>query len=249
MLSDAELARYARQILLPGFDIAGQERLKAARVLVLGLGGLGSPAALYLAGAGVGTLVLADGDVVETSNLQRQLCHTEADCGRNKAGSAAAAIAARNPEVAVEVIARTLDEPGLDGLLPGLDLVLDCTDNYPVRYALNRASLRHGVPVVSAAAVRTEAQVAVLDPAGGGPCYRCLYPQGGADTALSCSQSGVLGPVVGVAGSLQALEAIKLLSACAEPLRNHLLIMDLATLDFQRLRVGRRADCPDCGDR
>lgn len=246
MLTDSELSRYARQILLPGFDIAGQERLKSARVLVLGLGGLGSPAALYLAGAGIGRLVLADGDVVESSNLQRQFCHTEADCGGNKAESAAAAIKALNSTVAIETIPRHLDEAALDSLLPGLDLVLDCTDNYPARYALNRASLRHAVPVVTAAAVRTEAQIAVLDPARGGPCYRCVYPAASADTALSCSQSGVLGPVVGVAGSLQALEALKLLSGCAEPLRDSLLVMDLATLQFQRLRVGRRPDCPDC---
>ncbi|WP_116368546.1 HesA/MoeB/ThiF family protein [Parahaliea mediterranea] len=247
MLTDAQLQRYARQILVPGVDIAGQERLQQARVMVLGLGGLGSPAALYLGGAGVGHLVLADGDTVAVDNLPRQLCHQDDDCGRNKAHSAAAAIAARNPEVSVEVIPRRLDEADLDACLPGLDLVLDCSDNYPLRYALNRASLRHRVPVVSAAAVRLEAQIALLDPNRNDPCYRCLYPEAGAQTALSCAESGVLGPVVGVAGSLQALEAIKYLSGCAEPLAGTLLMMDLATLEFRRLGVQRRDGCPDCG--
>ncbi|GAB3286428.1 HesA/MoeB/ThiF family protein [Parahaliea aestuarii] len=249
MLTDDELLRYSRQILVPGFDIAGQEKLQRARVLVLGLGGLGSPAALYLGGAGVGQLLLADGDVVEVDNLPRQLCHRQSDCGRNKAESAAEAIAGRNPGVRIEVIPRHLQATDLDQLLPGLDLVLDCSDNYPVRYALNRASRRHRVPVVSAAAVRTEAQIALLDPNREGPCYRCLYPDAGSDTALSCAESGVLGPVVGVAGSLQALEAIKYLSGCADPLGDTLLVMDLASLAFQRLRIRRRDNCPDCGSR
>lgn len=246
-LSDEELSRYARQILLPGFDVAGQERLKAASVLVLGLGGLGSPVALYLGGAGVGRLVLADGDRVELSNLQRQLAHTGADLGRNKAESAADAVRRRNPCVALEVLPGRLEEAALRTLVGGVDLVVDCTDNYPARYALNRACIAAGVPLVSAAAVRAEGQIAVFHPAAGGACYRCLYPEAGADTALSCSESGVLGPVVGVLGSLQALEALKWLAGYGEPLLGGLLVLDLATLQVQRLAIGPRPGCPDCG--
>lgn len=246
MLSDSDLERYSRQILLPGFDIAGQERLRNSTVLILGLGGLGSPAALYLAAAGVGCLRLADGDAVELSNLQRQFIHREADLGRNKAESAAAAIAERNPAVVVDLLARRLDEAALEEAMQGVDVVLDCSDNYPIRYALNRVCLKHGIPLISAAAVRSEGQLAVFDPRSGGACYRCLYPEAGAESALSCSQSGVLGPVVGVLGSLQALEAIKLLSAYGQVLRAELLLMDLATLDIQRVGLSARPACPDC---
>lgn len=249
MLSDEQLARYARQILLEGFDIAGQERLLAASVLVVGLGGLGSPVALYLAGAGVGRLLLADGDCVELSNLQRQLAHTQADLGRNKATSAASAVAARNPDVAVEVIAKRLQEPQLRKLVHGVDLVVDCTDNYPARYALNRACIAAGVPLVSAAAVRAEGQIAVFYPAGGGPCYRCLYPEAGATTALSCSEGGVLGPVVGTMGSLQAMEVLKLLSGYGEALVGALVVLDFVSFDVRRLSITPRPDCPDCGPR
>jgi adenylyltransferase/sulfurtransferase len=247
MLSDDQLLRYNRQILLRDFDIAGQECLLKATVLVVGLGGLGCPAALYLAAAGVGTLILADGDEVELGNLQRQIAHNTADIGCNKARSAAAAVAALNPEVAVEVIPSQLEAAHLPPLLARVDLVVDASDNYPVRYALNRACLARGVPLVSAAAVRSEGQVAVFDPIRGGPCYRCLYPQEGATGALSCSENGVLAPLVGVVGSLQAMEAIKLLTGFGESLRGKLLILDLATMDIRRLALPPRAGCPDCG--
>jgi molybdopterin-synthase adenylyltransferase len=247
VLSDQQLQRYARQILLPGFDVAGQERLQAARVLVLGLGGLGSPVALYLAGAGVGQLVLADGDAVELSNLQRQILFEQDDLGRNKAAAAAAAIGRRNPEVALEVWAQRLDEAALAEVVPRVDLVVDGSDNYPVRYALNRACIAAGVPLVSAAAVRAEGQIAVFHPAREGGCYRCLYPEQGASTALSCSESGVLGPVVGVLGSLQALEAIKLLAGYGEVRPGSLLLLDLAAGEINRLAIPPRPGCPDCG--
>lgn len=247
MLSDEQLLRYNRQILLSDFDVAGQERLLAASVLVVGLGGLGCPAALYLAAAGVGRLVLADGDAVELSNLQRQIAHGDRDIGANKAHSAAAAIAAQNPAVTVEVVPAMLTAQTMPELLAGVDLVVDATDNYPVRFALNRACLQAGLPLVSAAAVRCEGQVAVFDPLRGGPCYRCLYPETGADTALSCSESGVLAPLVGVVGSLQAMEALKILAAFGEPLRGQLLLLDLRTMDIRRLALPRRPGCPDCG--
>ncbi len=246
MLSDAQLMRYSRQILLHDFDVAGQERLLRSRVLVVGLGGLGCPAALYLAAAGVGELLLADGDDVELSNLQRQIAHTGDDIGTNKARSAAVAIAALNPEVKIEVIARELVEDSMPELVARVDLVVDATDNYPVRFALNRACIAAGVPLVSGAAVRTEGQVAVFDPVRGGPCYRCLYARDEATTALSCSDSGVLAPLVGVIGSLQAMEALKLLSGFGETLRGKLLLLDLRTMDIRQLTLPPRSDCPDC---
>ena len=245
-LSDDELLRYNRQILLHDFDVAGQERLQAARVLIVGLGGLGSPAALYLAAAGVGELLLADGDNVELSNLQRQIAHGEADRGRNKAMSAADAIARLNPHTEVQVIARHLDHAALAPLVRNVHLVLDATDNYGVRFAMNEACAAAGVPMVSAAAVRSEAQVSVFHPAGGGPCYRCLYTPGSDDTALSCAESGVLAPLVGVVGAMQAMEALKLLSGFGETLVGKLMILDLRTMDIRRLDLQPRVDCPVC---
>ena len=246
VLSDEQLLRYNRQLLLHDFDVAGQERLQRAAVLVVGLGGLGCPAALYLAAAGVGRLVLADGDNVELSNLQRQVAHGDADIGCNKAQSVADTLAALNHEVELEVIPRSLEEDDLPPLVQRVDLVLDATDNYPTRYALNRACIAGGIPLVSGAAVRSEGQVAVFDPARGGPCYRCLYPLESGDTALSCSESGVLAPVVGVIGSLQAMEAIKVISGFGEPLRGRLLMLDLRTMEIRTLALSPRAGCEDC---
>lgn len=247
MLTDEQLLRYNRQILLHNFDVAGQERLQQSTVLIAGLGGLGCPAALYLAAAGVGRLVLADGDAVELSNLQRQVAHGQEDIGRNKAESVAASIAGINPEVDVIVRPFHLDEHNLPGLVGESDLVLDGTDNYPTRFALNRACISAGVPLVSGAAVRSEGQVAVFDPHRGGPCYRCLYPTEGAHTALSCSDSGVLAPVVGVIGTLLAMETLKLLAGYGSPLRSRLLVMDLYSMETQKLVLNARDDCPDCG--
>lgn len=246
MLSDEQLLRYNRQILLHDFDIAGQERLQQAKVLIVGLGGLGCPASLYLAAAGVGELQLADGDNVELSNLQRQIAHDTASIGRNKAESAAAAIAALNPETQLHIIPRHLGEEDLAELVGGADLVVDATDNYPIRFALNRACIAEKIPLVSAAAVRSEGQLALFDPARGGPCYRCLYTPGEQDTALSCSESGVLAPVVGVLGSLLAMEVVKLLSQFGEPLREKLLMIDLRTMDIRKLGFQAHKDCPDC---
>lgn len=247
MLSDQQLLRYNRQILLHDFDVAGQERLLQATVLVVGLGGLGCPAALYLAASGVGRLLLADGDRVELGNLQRQIAHGNADIGTNKADSVAAAIGALNPGVELEVIPQQLTEEALPALMSRVDLVVDATDNYPVRFALNRACIAAAVPLVSAAAVRSEGQITVFDPTRGGPCYRCLYPQTGEDTALSCSESGVLAPVVGILGSMQALEALKVLAGFGEPLLGKLLLLDLRNMDICRLSLPVRPDCPDCG--
>ncbi len=246
MLTDEQLVRYGRQILLHDFDVAGQEKLLASTVMVVGLGGLGSPVAMYLAAAGVGHLVLVDGDQVESSNLQRQIAHGDADLQRNKASSAADTLATLNHQVRVTVFAERLNEDAMSQRLQGVDLVVDATDNYPVRFSLNRACMAAGIPLVSAAAVRTEGQLAVFHPAAGGACYRCLYPEAGDDTALSCSASGVLAPVVGVLGSLQALESIKWLTGYGEATVGRLLVADLRTLEFRTLALTPRADCPDC---
>lgn len=247
MLTDTQLLRYNRQLLMHEFDVAGQEKLLRARVLVVGLGGLGCPAAMYLAAAGVGQLVLADGDVVELSNLQRQISHGQSDIGSNKARSAASSIAALNPDTEVRVVAERLDEAAMAREASAVDLVVDATDNYPARFALNRACIAAGIPLVSAAAVRSEGQLSVFDPLRGGPCYRCLYPVEGSASALSCSESGVLAPLVGVFGALQAMEALKLLAGFGEPLRGALLVMDLRSQEVRRLSLAARPGCPDCG--
>ncbi|MEH6580356.1 MAG: molybdopterin-synthase adenylyltransferase MoeB [Halioglobus sp.] len=247
MLSDEQLLRYSRQILMPEFDIQGQLSLRNATVLVVGLGGLGSPVALYLAGAGIGKLVLADGDAVDLSNLQRQIAHNSDDIGKNKAQSAAESIAALNPEVEVEVLPQSLGEGDLSERVSAIDLVVDATDNYPVRYAINRACIQAGIPMVSGSAIRSEGQVSVFDPVKGGPCYRCLYPVDGSHTALSCSESGVLAPLVGVVGSLLAMEAIKVLADYGTSLQGQLLLLDLRSMDVRKLTLPARQGCPDCG--
>ncbi len=247
MLGDVDLERYSRQLLVPDIDVAGQEALAAATVLLVGLGGLGCPAALYLAAAGVGTVRLADGDRVELSNLQRQIAHTEAGLGDNKASSAARAMSAINHSVRVEVIDRHLDADGMAAAVNGVDLVLDASDRFATRYALNRACVAAGVPLLSAAAIRLEGQLALFDSSRGGPCYRCLYPDAEADdSSRACAENGVLGPVVGVLGSLQALEAIKYLVGMQQSLSDSVLMLDLRSLSMQRLALAPRRDCPDC---
>ncbi len=248
MLSDEALERYSRQLILPDFSLEEQERLAGATVLVVGCGGLGNPLALYLAAAGVGGLRLADGDSVERSNLPRQILFDEGSIGDAKADAAAAFLKARYPQCRVEALAETLDETSMGAAVAGTDLVADGSDNYPTRYALNRACLAAGVPLVSAAAVRTEGQLATFDPARGTACYRCAYPTETGATALSCRDSGVLGPVVGALGTLQALEVIKVLTGWGDTLRGRMLFLDLARYEQRTLALTRRPDCPDCGN-
>lgn len=249
MLSDRALERYSRQLLLPDFDLEQQEQLKATRVLIVGCGGLGSSLALYLAAAGVGELVLADGDRVELSNLQRQILHGDADIGRAKADSAQEALERLTPDCEAIALSRHLEGEELEDAVARSDLVADGSDNYPTRYALNRACIAQGKALVSAAAVRGEGQLSTFYPAGGGPCYRCLYPQEGADSALSCSESGVMGPVVGALGTLQALEVLKLLTGWGDTLVGRLLSLDLKHWEQRVLMLAPRAGCPDCGGR
>jgi adenylyltransferase/sulfurtransferase len=244
-MTDDQLLRYSRQILLPDFGIAGQERLRAASVLIVGLGGLGSPVALYLAAAGVGRLLLADFDSVELSNLQRQIIHSSERIGMPKTESARIALHALNPEVELVGISHALSGEGLAELVAEVDLVLDCCDNFTTRFAVNAACVAARVPLVSGAAIRLEGQVTAFSGQPGGPCYRCLYPNEG-DLDDTCSANGVLAPVVGIIGSLQAAEAIKILTGLGTPLYGRLLLLDAATMDWRRLRLHADPACPVC---
>ena len=245
-LSDEELLRYSRQIMLPAFDVAGQLALSNARVLVAGLGGLGSPVAMYLAAAGVGKLVLVDHDVVEASNLQRQIAHQQNSVGQPKSVSGAERVKALNPGVQVTAIQEKLGEQNLPTLVKQVDLVIDCTDNFTIRFAINKICFDQNKPLVSGAAIRMEGQIAVFDPRQPeAPCYQCLYSDTG-DEALSCSESGVMSPLVGVIGSMQALEAIKVISGMGESLAGSLLIFDALHGDWRKMRLRKDPGCKVC---
>ncbi|MFJ4373459.1 molybdopterin-synthase adenylyltransferase MoeB [Pseudomonas japonica] len=247
MLSDEELLRYSRQILLAQIDIDGQLRLKNASALIVGLGGLGSPVALYLAAAGVGSLHLADFDTVDLTNLQRQIIHDVAAVGQPKVDSALARLRGLNPDIELVAHRRALDEDSLAAAVAGVDLVLDCSDNFATREAVNAACVKAGKPLVSGAAIRLEGQLSVFDPRRPeSPCYHCLYGHG-SDAELTCSEAGVVGPLVGLVGSLQALEALKLLAGFGEPLVGRLLLVDALGTRFRELRVKRDPACAVCG--
>jgi molybdopterin-synthase adenylyltransferase len=246
-LDDGQLLRFSRQIMLPEIDVAGQERLLNARVLIVGMGGLGSPAALYLAAAGVGSLVLADDDQVELSNLQRQIVHRNDAIGLPKVASAARTLKDLDPRVKVEVLTERLSGDRLEAQIRDVDLVLDATDNFRTRYAINDACWGAGRPLVSGAAIRWEGQVAVFDPRqDAAPCYRCLYPEG-SDAALNCADNGVIAPLVGIIGSCQALEAIKILCGVGETLAGYVLYFDAQYMDWRKLRLKPDPACPTCG--
>lgn len=247
-MTDDELLRYSRQILLPEFDIDGQERLRQSHALIVGLGGLGSPVAMYLAAAGVGRLTLVDFDTVDLSNLQRQIIHHTADLGRLKVESARDTLRALNPLVEVMTIPKALDEAEWREQVGRADVVVDACDNLPTRLSINAACVRAGTPLVTGAAIRLEGQVLVWRPGGEGACYRCLYR----DTVMNpetCAQTGVLAPVVGIIGSLQATEAIKVLTHLGEPLDGRLLLLDAARMEWRTMKVGRWSGCPVCGNK
>lgn len=245
-LSDDDLLRYSRQILLKQVDIDGQLRLAKGRVLIVGLGGLGSPVALYLAAAGVGELHLADFDSVDLTNLQRQVLHDSASLGQPKVASAVARIAGLNPQVRCVEHARGLDADSLLAAVSAVDVVVDCTDNFSIREAINAACVQARKPLVSGAAIRLEGQLSVFDPRRDeSPCYHCLYGHG-SDEQLTCSEAGVLGPVVGTIGSLQALETLKLLAEFGQPLVGRLLLFDALASQFRELKVRRDPACRVC---
>ncbi|WP_417067860.1 HesA/MoeB/ThiF family protein [Niveibacterium terrae] len=246
-MNDQQLLRYSRHLLLPEIDIAGQQAIASSRVLVVGAGGLGSPAALYLASAGVGTLVLADGDAVELSNLQRQILHVDERVGMAKVESARLALAAINPEILLRPIAARLAGDELEREVEDADLVLDCSDNFATRYAVNRACVLHRKPLVSGAAIRFEGQVSVFDlrdPASA--CYQCLFPEGEAVEELRCAVTGVFAPLTGIIGATQAAEALKLLAGCGEVLAGRLLLLDALAMRWREMRYPRDPGCLAC---
>ncbi len=247
-LSPAELARYSRHILLGEVGVAGQTKLAAARVLVVGAGGLGSPAALYLAAAGVGTLGIADFDCVADHNLQRQLLHDDDSVGEPKVASASRRLRATNPFIRVVPHADGVNAANAVALFGGYDLIVDGTDNFASRYLNNDAAFFARKPLVYGSVFKFEGQVSVFDPAQGGPCYRCLFPEPPAPGSVpGCGEAGVLGALCGVIGSLQALEVIKLITGAGEPLRGRLLTYDALTQRFQTLALPRDPRCPLCG--
>jgi molybdopterin/thiamine biosynthesis adenylyltransferase/rhodanese-related sulfurtransferase len=247
-LSNEEVGRYSRHLLIPEIGEAGQAALKAASVLVVGAGGLGSPAAMYLAAAGVGTIGIADDDAVDLSNLQRQLLHRTADIGRPKTDSARETIAGINPNVSVRTFPERLDSGNALRVLADFDVILDGTDNFPTRYLLNDACVLLGLPNVYGSVFRYEGQVSVFAPNLGGPCYRCLYPEPPPPGVVpSCAEGGVLGVLPGVIGTLQALAAINLLTAQTQTLIGRLLLFDGLAMSFRELTLRKDPDCPVCG--
>lgn len=239
-------ARYSRQIRLPQVGEAGQLKLRDARVCIVGMGGLGSPAAMYLTAAGVGHMTLADFDRVDESNLQRQIIHAHADIGELKAASAAATLRALNPKVDIATLDYSLDLDDLLECASAADVLLDCTDNFPTRFEMNRVALQTGTPLVSGAAIRWEGQVTAFDPrAPGSPCYRCLYADDLSDAA-TCALEGVIAPLVGVIGAMQALEAVNILLGNAQ-LPGVMWLFDARAMEWQRMKLPKNPNCAECG--
>jgi molybdopterin/thiamine biosynthesis adenylyltransferase len=247
-MNDSQLLRYSRHILLDEIGIEGQEKLLAARVLLIGAGGLGSPAAMYLASAGVGRLTLVDDDTVDLTNLQRQIAHTTARVGQPKAASAALTLAAINPGVEVVALAERAGAARLQELVAGADVVLDCSDNFATRHAVNRACVAAKVALVSGAVIRFDGQVSVFDArAPASPCYSCLFPQDQHFEDAACSSMGVFAPLVGVVGAMQAAEALKLLMGVGRSLAGRLLMLDGLNMEWSSIGVARNPGCPVCG--
>lgn len=245
--TDTELNRYARHIVLREVGGLGQKRLKDAKVLVVGAGGLGAPVLQYLAAAGVGTIGVIDDDTVENTNLQRQTIHTDDRIGMPKVFSAQAAMEAQNPFVTVRPYHRRLTEDVVDDLVGGYDLVIDGTDNFDTRYRVNAAAVRAGVPLISGALTQWEGQVSVFDPAHDAPCYRCIFPEApAAELAPNCAEAGVIGPLPGVVGSMIAVEAIKLITGAGTPLRGEMVIYDALYGESRKIALARRKDCETC---
>lgn len=246
-MNDEQLLRYSRQIMLPELDIDGQEKLGRANVLIIGLGGLGSPAAIYLAAAGIGEVTLVDEDVVDLSNLQRQIVHREASIGEPKVASAENTIKQISSETNITTIATRLRGDQLLETVSHVDVVVDATDNFESRYEINDACISTQTPLVSGAAIRMEGHVAVFDPReSNSPCYRCLYEQGDNEN-LNCADNGVLAPVVGIIGTIQAMEAIKIISGIGETLCGHVLYMDAKRMEWRRLKLLKNPQCLSCG--
>jgi adenylyltransferase/sulfurtransferase len=247
-MNDDLLLRYSRHILLPDVGVAGQARICGASVLIVGAGGLGCPVALYLGAAGVGNLLLADGDAVDLTNLQRQIGHVTAAIGENKAHSLARSVRAINPEIAVQPIARMLAGAALHEAVAAADLVVDASDNFATRHAVNRACVLLGKPLVSGAAIGFSGQLAVFDSSrADSPCYHCLFPERADEPELRCAEAGVFSPLVGVIGTMQAMEALKYLARVGDLLVGRLLLWDGFRSEARVMKVPRDLDCPVCG--
>ncbi len=246
-MQDNQLLRYSRQIMLPQVDIEGQQKLLDSRVLIIGLGGLGSPAAIYLAAAGIGRLILNDFDQVDLSNLQRQIAHDTDNLGLSKVESAKHTLLRVNPEIQIETIGHQLVDNELEQEIANSDVVLDCTDNFATRFAVNRACVKTKTPLVSGAVIRFEGQITVFTPGfDDSPCYNCLYPDQG-ELEETCVRNGVIAPLPGIIGSMQALEAIKLIAGIGQSLRGRLLLFDALTMEWNRMRLRKNPACPTCG--
>jgi len=246
-MDDQQLLRYSRQIMLPQIDAEGQQKLLESHVLIIGAGGLGSPAAMYLASAGIGRITIADNDIVDLSNLQRQVLHRNKDLGRPKVDSARDTLAELNPDVQVTPLNILIDRTVLENLVTQADLVIDASDNFDTRFAINAACVASGTALVSGAAIRMEGQLSVFLPQrDDSPCYRCLYSEGD-EPDQTCSENGVLAPLVGVIGSLQALEAIKVLLDIGESLCGRLLVFDGMYHEWRSIKLSKDPRCPVCG--
>ncbi len=248
-MNDTQLLRYSRQIMLPQVDIAGQQKLLNAKLLIVGVGGLGSPAALYLAAAGVGQITLCDDDHVDLSNLQRQISHYTSDIGMDKVISTQQTLNKLNPDVKVFAHKQRLAGDMLELAVSDADVVLDCSDNFSTRFAINAACVRQQIPLVSGAAIRFEGQVSVFTPGQNeSPCYQCLYSDSG-EELQNCAINGVLAPITGIIGSIQALEAMKLIMQVGQTLAGRLLLLDGLTMEWQTMRLKRNPSCRCCNGR
>lgn len=247
-MNDAQLLRYSRHILLNEIGIEGQQQLSSSHALIIGAGGLGSPVALYLGSAGVGCITVVDHDTVDATNLQRQIAHTMADVGRPKAQSIQQSIAAINPDINVSIITQRADDTLLDELVTQADVVLDCTDNFATRHAINRACLKHLKPLVSGAAIQFDGQVTVYDSRNAqSPCYACVFPETSRPAEAQCAIMGVFAPLVGIIGSIQAAEALKLLINMGQALAGRLLMLDARNMVWSEIKLPRDTDCLVCG--
>jgi len=247
-MTDDQLLRYSRHILLDALGIEGQERILATHALIVGAGGLGSPAALYLASAGIGKITLVDDDSVDFTNLQRQILHTQARVGMAKAESGKQALQAINPEIDIVPLQQRLSGEALDALVGTADIVLDCTDNFTTRHAINRACVRHRKPLVSGAAIRFDGQISVYDlRQDDSPCYHCLFPEGEDVEEVRCAVMGVFAPLTGIVGTTQAAEALKLAAGIGESLTGRLLLLDALEMEWRTVRFKKDAGCAVCG--
>jgi len=247
-MNDQQLLRYSRQIMLPQVDIEGQERLLNAHILIIGAGGLGSPASLYLAAAGVGTLTIYDDDLVDLSNLQRQITHYTDDIGTDKVISTQQTLNNINPDTCVIAVKQRLQGGQLEKEVLKADVVLDCSDNFTTRFAINKACVKHKKPLVSGAAIRFEGQVSVFATNDDSPCYNCLYAESG-EELQNCATNGVISPITGIIGSIQAMEAMKLIMNIGETLTGRLLLLDGLSMQWNEMKLHRNMQCPTCSDK